>query len=665
MTDIQGDRAARRAGGVFYTPPEWARFLAHQTVARVWTDDVLRAGRALRILDPACGDGVFLHAAFTELAQRYHAAVRDDPGWRFPGQEGPHAVRDEFGRRQLSPELRLWILRQHLFGLDVDAGAVARAIDSLVRRVIPRSTAEDDAGASSAVRRLLADNVRHGNALIGSLPRRQPIATHPPPTLPIPSFDWQLEFPQVFREPNAGFDLVIGNPPYVNARLLTRTTGAEVKQYLRRQYDCAVGGFDLYVLFLERAYDLLRKGGVCGMIVPNKVATADYARPCRRLLLHHTRLEQIIDLASADAFPGTGVYPYILVWTRQPAPPAHEVTIRELVAVPDPLDGDPDSSAPASSDPASSAPDSSDPDSSDRSASEPGHGEPLAGHRGRGGSTRQVLQATLNAEAGFQLHASLDVESRCVCQPLEAVADLYSGTTGFTASALAQRLRERSPTPGGQVAEGFDFIVSGNIDRYVIRAGNVRFMGRRFQRPYLPSPDPILSQAKRQLFATAKIVVAGLTRRIEAAWDSGGLALGVQVYAVLPRFDDAHYLLALLNSKLLTYLFRIRFPAKRLSGGYHSMNKGQLGRLPIRRIDHCQHAQRAAHDRLVTLARRLEQQVIPPGKDDDAADRARVKRALERDLDQEVYSLYGVGPSERRLIEAYFADYFADKPQSL
>lgn len=636
MTDNGSDRAARRAGGVFYTPPAWARFLVRQTLSRVWTDDVIREGRDLRILDPACGNGVFLRAAFSALAERYQAAVTRDPDWRFPGQTGPSGQPGESGRWQLSPEVCLWIVRQHLFGLDVDAVAVAEALDALARLVLPPTAPDDDPHARSAIRCLLAGNVRHGDALIGGPPDPQPTncrlsatrptvagatgSAHDATTLPL--FDWHREFSQVFGTPRPGFDLVIGNPPYVNARLLSRIAGSQVKQYLKRHYACAVGSFDLYVLFLERSYQLLREGGVCGMIVPNKVATADYARPCRRLLLRRTRLEQIIDLASVDVFAGTGVYPYILVWTRQPAPPSHQITIREVLQGPDPIDGD------------------------------PAGGDPSCGR-----STRQVLQSSLDAEAGFQLHASLDVESRCDSQPLSAVADLHSGTTGFTAAALAQRLRERSETPSAESAgEGFDFIVSGNIDRYAIRAGNVRFMGRRFRRPYLPLHDQTLSDAKRRLFASAKLVVAGLTRRIEAAWDSGGLALGVQVYAVQPHADDAHYLLALLNSKLLTYLFRIRFPAKRLSGGFHSINKGQLGRLPIRRIDHGQPAQRRAHDRLVALARQLERQFAAPAASGDAADRARVTRSLERDLDQAVYALYGVRPAERRHIEAYFAD---------
>src|SRR5205823_1764999 len=107
------------------------------------------------------------------------------------------------------------------------------------------------------------------------------------------------------------------------------------------------------------------------------------------------------------------------------------------------------------------------------------------------------------------------------------------------------------------------------------------FRSRDYSRPRLLLDIPELTAAKRRLFASPKIVVAGMSRRLEAAWDGRGLALGVQVFAVSDCQLDPFYLLALLNSKLLSYLFATRYAAKRLSGGYLAINKGQLARLPI------------------------------------------------------------------------------------
>jgi hypothetical protein len=147
-----------------------------------------------------------------------------------------------------------------------------------------------------------------------------------------------------------------------------------------------------------------------------------------------------------------------------------------------------------------------------------------------------------------------------------------------------------------------EFITSGNIDRYRIRPGQVRFLNRLYERPLLPLDVPELTAAKRQLFRGTKIVIAGLSRRLEAAWDQRGLALGVQVFAASGWRVDPFYLLALLNSKLLSFLFATRFAAKRLAGGYLAINKGQLTRLPVRAVAASARSDARRRQRLSELA---------------------------------------------------------------
>jgi hypothetical protein len=259
-----------------------------------------------------------------------------------------------------------------------------------------------------------------------------------------------------------------------------------------------------------------------------------------------------------------------------------------------------------------------------------------------------VPQRSLAAQAGWALHGSLDVESRVATQPLGAWAEIHSGTTGFSASALAARLIERPPEPP---PDGFRFVVSGNIDRYAIRPGEVRFMKRRWADPWLPGDSRPLTQRKRRLYADAKILIAGMTRRLEAAWDPGGLALGVQVYAVVPN-SDAFYLLALLNSKLLSHLFRLRFQAKQLSGGYLAINKGQLGRLPIATIDPHDGAARPSADGLAAWAAELSGCAAGPERLGEPGEDPKRRQELERRIDQQVYQLYRLSDAEITAIES-------------
>jgi len=380
--------------------------------------------------------------------------------------------------------------------------------------------------------------------------------------------------------PAASFDAIIGNPPYVNIRELSKGLTPAQLARLKSTYCTARGNFDLYTLFIERAIQLLRSGGRCGLIIPNKWATLDYARPCRELLLAQATLEQIIDFTDARAFAGASVYPHVVVFRKAPATARHTIVLRDFRHV----------------------------------------------------AHERVKQSQLSADA-FHLSSSLDVESRAQTLQLGEVSTISCGTAGYAAQKIARRLvddREANPKITA------DFITSGNIDRYDIRLGNVRYLSRDYLRPRLPLEIPELTPAKRRLFQGPKIVIAGMTRRLEAAWDQSGLALGVQVFAASRLQLDASYLLALLNSKLLSFLFAKRFAAKRLGGGYLAVNKGQLAKLPIRILELQNRQDQRRHDRLRNLAAKWEP-------------------SSEAEIDPLVYQLYRLTDQEISLVESHFA----------
>jgi hypothetical protein len=333
---------------------------------------------------------------------------------------------------------------------------------------------------------------------------------------------------------------------------------------LRKRFRTARGNFDLYVLFIERALELLKPSGRCGLIIPNKWATLDYARACRELLHKDATIEKVIDLSSSKVFTDASVYPHILIFCKQ---------------------------------------------------------EPTPGG--------------LRFPDRYSLAPALDVESRRPTKPLGILTKLSCGTAGFSAQRIAARLVEADRETGS--ARAPDFITSGNIDRYAIRPGHVRYLNRMYVRPCLPLDSPELTSAKRKLFQSPKIVVAGMSRRLEAAWDARGLALGVQVFAVSEFQFDPFYLLGLLNSKLITYLFATRFAAKRLSGGYLAINKGQLARLPIAVVSR----KNAAARRLTEMAESWR----GPHHDEES--------------DRLAYELYGLRDLEIDSIEEHFAQGFA------
>jgi hypothetical protein len=133
-------------------------------------------------------------------------------------------------------------------------------------------------------------------------------------------FHWELEFPEVFygRRPGtqnavqrldkAGFDAVVGNPPYVRIQTLTD----EFAGYLSSRFASAVGKFDIYLPFIERAFLLAAPGGMLGFINPNKFLTADYGSGIRRFIADRRCLRELVDFEDRQVFEGISTYACLL-----------------------------------------------------------------------------------------------------------------------------------------------------------------------------------------------------------------------------------------------------------------------------------------------------------------------------------------------------------------
>src|SRR5690606_4454637 len=129
----------------------------------------------------------------------------------------------------------------------------------------------------------------------------------------------------------AGFDLVVGNPPWIRAeRIDQRERDMLAARY--RWWRASGKGWlhqpDLSVAFLERSHELLANGGTMGFLVPSKLATAGYAATCRAALAHHATLHVVAPLHDDPraGFEAT-TYPLALVASRRVPPPQHRVRL--------------------------------------------------------------------------------------------------------------------------------------------------------------------------------------------------------------------------------------------------------------------------------------------------------------------------------------------------
>ncbi|MCX6672518.1 MAG: Eco57I restriction-modification methylase domain-containing protein, partial [Methanothrix sp.] len=139
-------------------------------------------------------------------------------------------------------------------------------------------------------------------------------------------FHWELEFPEAFQGEGCGFDVVIGNPPYVRQERL-----GEDKRYFESKFKVYHSIADLYVYFFERGHEVLRNGGTFGFISSNKFMRSNYGKPLRNYLREGTYLTQIIDFGELPVFPEAATFPAIYLTMKAKPTPA-SITIYTKVA---------------------------------------------------------------------------------------------------------------------------------------------------------------------------------------------------------------------------------------------------------------------------------------------------------------------------------------------
>jgi hypothetical protein len=172
---------------------------------------------------------------------------------------------------------------------------------------------------------------------------------------------------------------------------------------------------------------------------------------------------------------------------------------------------------------------------------------------------------------------------------------INSGTTGFEAQKIKHLISE--------TGNGITFAVSGSIDPYTIDTSIVPYMKTRYANPRIASDSDEVATSKYNFWKSPKIVIAGMTKRIEAKFVESPLALGVGIYGI---YDFGGFnpkaLTAVLNSRFITYYLLKEFADKHLAGDYLAINKSTIEQLPLTDIsDNTSDELANQHDTMVAL----------------------------------------------------------------
>ena len=351
----------RKRTGAFFTPEHIVDDIVERTLAPLFDKRSLRAAKAgkraldelldLHVLDPAMGSGHFLVGAAAYLARR----IANDPSYdgdlTLAELQGLVAERCLYGV-DVNPmavevaRLALWLSTvrddrplRYLGNLQVGNSLVAAELRALLDGGADLFAAElaaraqrmlDQVGELTRTYALTGDQAHEKDRIAGELDAlRDPLLAECDAAVDPPvgsgagrPFHWELEFPSLFLDEHgrlrsdAGFDAVIGNPPYVRIQEL----GRDVAAHCRARYATAYGSFDVYVPFIERGLMLLRGEGRLGFIVPSTFRKLDYGQRLRALLARERAVETIVDFGHAQIFEGATNYTCILILDRGGVP---------------------------------------------------------------------------------------------------------------------------------------------------------------------------------------------------------------------------------------------------------------------------------------------------------------------------------------------------------
>ena len=673
---VEDKPEVKKAGGVKYTPAYIVDYIVKNTLGPTLEEKTPSDATKISVLDPACGSGSFLIVAYQHLLDWHREWYVQNlvpmlqSGLRpssiqirhmLPANEGASKGRKKDrepelpvfqgrgGEWRLTTAERKRILLNNIYGVDIDRQAVEVTKLSLLLKVLEGENEETISKQLTLFsERALPDlsrNIKCGNSLIGwdilednpSLGQEDIERINP--------FDWRTEYPEIFSR--GGFDVVIGNPPYVRQESL-----GEFKGYFQKHFQVYQGTADLYAYFIERGVSLLQDEGIFSYIVANKWMRANYGLPLRRWLKEQC-IEEITDFGDLPVFLGATTYPCIIRIVRRPPQSSFQATQVKTLNFNDLGEYVNENGYKVNQltldDSGWSLADEATQELLDKLK---GKGVPLGEYVG--GKIYYGIKTGLNeafvidAQTREKLIAE-DPKSEELIKPFLAGRDIkrYQQPVSDKYLILIPRGWTREKSSNAKDALGW---LKGN---YPAMANHLlpfaQAAGKRYDKGEywweLRACD-YYNEFEKQ-----KIVYAEIASKGQFTLDNGYKYYDTTAY-IISCDDDLMYLIGLLNSKLWTFLFSKQ--SSEIRGGFFRWKRQYLSPLPIRTIDFSEPADVARHDSLVSLGDRmlaLHKQLQETRTPHDEIALKRQIEATDRQIDALVYELYGLTEDEIGIVE--------------
>jgi len=527
----------RKAYGIYYTPEHVVNYIVDSTLVEFLEncrtpEDVSK----VKVLDPACGSGSFLIRCFDAIKKWYSD---------YNEKNRPTAARDTLDAHFISiPNVEERILTENLYGVDLDPQAVEIAILNLsLKGVKPKERLP-----------YIGDHIKCGDSLIsGSRAELANFFEKPEETS---VFNWEQEFPEIFDQ--NGFNIVIGNPPYVSfgGRWVGKISSM-LDSFLRSEYpNSAEYKLSTYAIFVNRAIGLLGENGLMGFILPDSFLLGRYFSKLRRYILDNTKIRTIL-LILEDFWPaGTVGRSVIMVLQKELDKTARQRNKMKIVSCPT-----------------------------------------LEDLANRELTTNFYDQEYFETTTRNRFRLFFDKSTKELIDKLERLHPTKFGDVISFYSGIRSKVSINKITSKKKIDDKWErgLISGGQIGRYRLNYnGDFIFVHKNL--------DILWGGFNRDRYEQEKLFMRKTGDGIIATYDDGFLFCLDHLHTISMMKEDSHslkYTLALLNSKLLNYVHRaISLEFKRAMA---QIDTDMIKDLPFRKIDFDRAGERLKHDRLVDL----------------------------------------------------------------
>ncbi|MBR0472967.1 MAG: N-6 DNA methylase [Methanosphaera sp.] len=303
---VEDKPEVKKAGGVYYTPQYIVDYIVENTLGKKIKNKTPKQISKIRVIDPACGSGSFLIRAYQYLLD-YHIDYYSK--LEKPPKDVIYTGKDGLTRLTIQEKKR--ILKNNIYGVDLDTLAVEVTKLSLLLKVLEDQNKDQLEQQTKLFHERalpnLSSNIKNGNSLINNdILEQQELTIEE--IKEIKPFNYEEEYAEIFEQ--GGFDVVIGNPPYVRQESIK-----EQKPYYKEHYETYVGTADLYVYFFEKEINILKEKGEIGLICSNKYSKAKYGKKLRTLLTSYN-IEKYVDYSKDNVFKGAAVLPSVIILNK-------------------------------------------------------------------------------------------------------------------------------------------------------------------------------------------------------------------------------------------------------------------------------------------------------------------------------------------------------------